>query len=127
MVRFVSELCRKNYLMSKTATTNIFIDKYHPRQDSKCALSIKVTFKRKHRYYVTKYKLTTDEFAKLFTEKPRTPYKEILQDLVSLESKAKNIIDSLKDQFSFSLFEKKFCRKTGDHENVFAVMEERVK
>lgn len=111
--------------MANHPTTNIFIDKYHPKADGKCAISIRVTFNRKKRYYPTKYKLTVAEFDKLFTERPREPYKTILQVLSHEEVRARDIIDSFKTPFTFSAFEKKFSRKPADAYNLFALIEDR--
>lgn len=111
--------------MSKHPTTSIFLDKYHPKADKTCAISIRVTFNSKKRYYKTKYKLTPEDFEKLFSSKPRATYKTTITVLKSLENKAIEIIDELKDGFTWTLFEKRFVRKTGDSENVFALLEER--
>ena len=107
--------------MGKTVTTTIFIDKYHPKADGTCAVSIRVTYNGTKRHYPTKYKLTETEFSQLFTPKPKEPYKSILQALVLEEEKAKDIIDNLGKHFSFTLFEKKFARKVGDDENICAL------
>lgn len=111
--------------MSKSPTTSIFIDTYHPKTDGKCAISIRVTYEGKKRYYPTKYKFTPEEFQKLFTEKPREPYKTAILVLRSEEERASKIIDDLRNRFSFSLFDKKFARKKGDEEDLFALLEER--
>jgi len=113
--------------MSKQATTSIYIDKYHPKADGKCAVTIRVTFDRKKKYYPTKHKLSQEEYNKLYTPKHREPYKSVLQELVGLEDKAQGIIDELGDRFSFTLFEKRFSRKLSDNENVFSLLEDRAK
>jgi hypothetical protein len=48
--------------MANLATTSIFIDRYHPQKDGKCAISIRVTYQRKKRYYPTPYNLTSEQF-----------------------------------------------------------------
>ncbi|HMI80035.1 MAG TPA: site-specific integrase, partial [Ferruginibacter sp.] len=113
--------------MFKSPSTSIYIDRYHPKSDGKCAVSLRVTYNRNKRYYPTKYKLTPDEFSKMFTPKPRDPFKTYLAVLAAEERKATDIIEDLKDGFTWALFEKRFVRKTGDSENLFALMEERAK
>ncbi len=113
--------------MSKHPTTSIFLDKYHPKADNTCAVSIRVTYNSKKRYYRTKYKLSPDNFEKLFAPKPRDSFKTTIAVLRASENKAIQIIDELKDRFTWSLFEKRFVTKTGDSENLIALLEERAK
>ena len=61
-------MCRNEHIhlpMAQNATTTVFIDKYHPQRDGKCAISIRVTHQRKKKYYPTIYSLTTSDFEKV--------------------------------------------------------------
>ena len=119
LIKFVSELCRKEnrcstkYAMKKQkAATSIFIDKYHPKLDGLCAISIRVTYERKKKYYPTIYSLTLEEFEKVQGIKPRNDYKEINQALNQLEQKATDVINSL-HVFTWKSFEKYFLSNRG--------------
>ncbi len=94
-------------MANSSATTAIFTDHYHPRSDGKCAISIRVTFDRKKKYYPTPYALTPADYLKVMGEKPRTPYKEIRLKLNSLEEKAASIIANL-PLFTWAGFEKAY-------------------
>jgi len=59
----------------KISTYKYFLDQYHPKADSKCAISIRITFNRQKIYYSTKYKLTIEVIKSLFVEKPTKPKK----------------------------------------------------
>lgn len=113
--------------MAKFATTNIFFDSYHPKSDNRCAVTIRVTFDRKKRYYPTKYKLTPEEFDNVISDKPSKTNKIIKIVLSDQESKAVQIINELKDRFTWTIFEQRFITKTGDNENAFALLLERSK
>lgn len=103
--------------MAASATTAIFIDRYHPKADKKCAISIRVTFNRSKKYYPTKFNLTVQEYERMMGERPRKELKDILLQLQSLEKKANDIIDDL-NYFSFLAFEKAFLQNRGLSETV---------
>ncbi len=89
------------------ATTAIFIDKYHPKANSLCAISVRVTFERKKRYYPLPISLTIPNFEKAQSLKPREPHKAISLRLQAFEKKAADIIDEL-PYFTWAAFEKQF-------------------
>lgn len=103
-------------------TTSLFIDKYHPKQtegdkkskikleksaDGKCAISVRVTFDRKRRYYPTGISLTVSAFEKTQGEKPRNDYKKLALKLQAFEKKASDIIETL-PAFTFKAFERHY-------------------
>jgi integrase len=94
-------------MANPSATTAIFIDRYHPRADGTCSVSIRVTYDRKKRYYPTPYALTLADYQKVMGEKPRSPFKEIRMKLNHLEEKAAIIIAGL-PLFSWVAFEKAY-------------------
>lgn len=103
--------------MAASATTAIFIDRYHPKADKKCAISIRVTHNRSKKYYPTKFNLTVQEYERMMGERPRKDLKDTLLKLRSLEKKAADIIDDL-NYFSFPAFEKAFLQNRGLSETV---------
>ncbi len=94
------------------ATTSIFIDSHHPKTDGLCAISIRVTYERKKKYYPTAFSCTPADFQKIIGERPRKEFKEAAQKLNALEHKASNIIAEL-PVFSWSAFEKRFSNNRG--------------
>ena len=74
------------------ASTSIFIDKYHPKQLNKCAISLRVTFERKKKYYATPYSLTENEFQKvMFGSRLSDNEKELKMKIQDFENKAISI------------------------------------
>lgn len=112
--------------MQSVATTAVFIDKYHPKADKKCAVSIRITFNRVKKYYQTKFNLSIDEFNRMMGERPRKELKDILLQLQSLEKKAADIIDKL-PVFTFDAFEKAFMQNRGLSDTVNYAFNEYIK
>ncbi len=82
-------------MKDRKATTSIFIDKWHPKKDSKCAVTIRVTYDRQKRYYPTEHTLTPAEFAKVQGGKPRGEFKDLALSLQAYEKRAADILDKL--------------------------------
>lgn len=55
-----------------TATVSAFIDRYHPKQDLTCKVSIRVTYLRKKKYYPTGISVQPSDFDRAMTAKRRT-------------------------------------------------------
>jgi integrase len=106
-------------MANQKATTSIFIDKYHPKSGNVCAISIRVTFDRKKKYYATPYNLTISDFEKVQGEKPRNDFKEIALKLQAIENKAADIIDKL-PFFTWVGFEKHFFTNRATKNNLSA-------
>jgi len=94
------------------ATTSIFIDKYHPKAGGLCAISIRVTYDRKKKYYPTNCSLTASDFEKAMGDKPRKEFKEIALKLQAYENKAFEIIEDL-PHFTWKAFEKHYLTNRG--------------
>ena len=94
-------------MSSQKATTAIFIDKYHPKAKGLCAVSIRVTFDRKKKYYPTGVSLTEADFAKVMGMKPRDPFKASALKLQAFEKKAADIVEKL-PLFTWKAFEKQY-------------------
>lgn len=110
--------------MAQNATTSIFIDKYHPQKDGKCAISIRVTHQRKKKYYPTIYSLTLSDFEKVKTaERPREEIKIIRQQLQALEKRASDIIREL-PYFSWEAFERQYLINRGNRQSLKTAFDE---
>lgn len=91
-------------------STAIIHDKRILRQDGTYAVKLRITYNRMQKYYPVNVSLTTEEWDKVYTAKPRKEFKEHLLYFNEIEQKA---IDIIKDMptFSFPAFEKKFNKK----------------
>ncbi len=68
--------------------------------------------------YATKYDLSEADFKSIWeTQKPRNEHKETRNELQAIELRADDVCKTL-NPFSFSQFEKKYLRNTGDGGNV---------
>jgi len=101
------------------ATTSLFIDRYHPKENGKCAISVRITFERKKKYYKTGKTATAQEFEKAFGDKPRGELKQLAIKLQAFEKKAVDIIDKL-PAFTFQAFEKQFYVNRGTKDTISA-------
>jgi integrase/recombinase XerD len=109
--------------MAILATTGIFLDKYHPQKDGKCAVSIRITYLRKKRYYPTPFRLSADEFEKMRTaERPREEIKRMRLQLGLLEQKAGKIIENM-PYFTWEAFEKQFLTNRGHRNQIKAAFD----
>jgi integrase/recombinase XerD len=88
-------------------TTAIIHDKRVLRNDGTYAVKLRVTFKRIQKYYPISVSLTSNEWEKVFSERPRKEYKDHLLYFNKVEQDANEIIKEM-PVFSFSAFEKKF-------------------
>lgn len=108
------------------ATTAIFIDKYHPKQLNQCAISLRVTFERKKKYYATPYSLTEKEFHKImFGSRLSNKEKELKMRIQDFENKAIAIIEKL-PFFSWNEFEKKYRDNRGAKDTVKLAFQRRI-
>ncbi len=102
----------------KTAETTIYLDQLRPKKNGACSVKIKVTFKRKRRYFSTGIELTPVEFEKVIDSKRRTPeQKEIYLKLNHFYNKANSVISVL-PVFSFAGFEESFLEQRNTQNSV---------
>lgn len=99
--------------MAELASTSIFIDKYHPQKDGKCAISLRITHQRKKRYYPTAFKLTPEDFDRVMAERPRNDFKDTRLKLNHLESKANDVIKGM-PFFTWESFDRRFLQNRGN-------------
>jgi len=129
-VGIVSEKCIFELILyynmgSSKATTSIFIDKYHPKADGLCAVSIRVTFERKKKYYPTPLSLTVEDFEKAMGDKPRNGFKVFALQMQAYEKRAADIIKELPD-FTWLAFEKRYLSNRGAKDTIKSAFEEYV-
>ena len=105
-------------------STAIILDLRRPLKEGTFPVRLRITFKRKQKYYLTDYSLTPIDFAKTQTDKARGKYKDLQTSFQAIEQKALLTIDKLPD-FSFEAFEKKFLNKSARDE-VFATYQEQI-
>jgi integrase len=110
--------------MAKNATTAIFIDKYHPQKDGTCAVSMRVTYQRKKKYYPTIFSLSLTDFEKVkAAERPKEDIKRLRQQLQALEKKASDIIREL-PYFTWESFERQFLLNRGNRNSLKTAFDE---
>lgn len=91
-----------------TATVSPFIDVYHPKTDDIRAVSIRVTYQRRKKYYATKLRLKPSDFKKVMTAKRRSEAEnKTYNEILSYQNKAVKIIEDL-PIFTFSKFEEMY-------------------
>jgi integrase/recombinase XerD len=109
------------------ASTSIFIDKYHPKLLDECAISLRVTFERKKKYYATPYSLNEKEFQKvMFGSRLSDKEKELKMKIQDFENKAISIIEKL-PFFSWNEFEKKYRDNRGAKDIIKLAFQKRIK
>jgi integrase/recombinase XerD len=91
-------------------STAIIQDKRILHKDGSYAVKLRITYFRDQKYYPINVSLTTDEWYKVHSEKPRKEHKAHLLYFNEIEQKALAIIKDM-TVFSFSAFEKKFNQK----------------
>lgn len=107
------------------ATTSLFIDKYHPKADGRCAISVRVTFERQKKYYKIDKAATVADFEKSQGDKPRAEFKALALMLNEYEKKAIDIIDKL-PAFTFTAFEKQYFTNRGAKDTIKVAFDERI-
>lgn len=85
--------------------THIILDTRRQLKSGNYPIKLRVTFKRKQRYFATDIKLTEVEFQVVMSKAPKGASKEILLSLQALEQKANTIINKL-SVFDFDTFER---------------------
>jgi integrase len=91
-------------------TIKFILDTRHQKADGAFAVKMRVTWKRKQKYYATGVDLTKEDFDRVMTDRPRDRYKTIRQDLESLERRAWKVIDAM-PIFTFEKFEADLMNK----------------
>lgn len=109
------------------ATTSLFIDSYHPKANNKCAISLRVTYERKKRYYPIPHHLTKEDFKNImYGARLTKKAKEIKTKIQDYENKASIIIENL-PYFTWHEFEKKYFANRAAKDSIKIAFEERIK
>jgi integrase len=111
-------------MISKQPTVAIYHDIRKTRSDGANPITIRVTYDRRQKYYTTPYSLSKEDYAKLWTPKPRKPYKEMSVELKALEKKADDIIKAMGEGFSFKAFEAKFMKARSKWNDAFTAIQD---
>lgn len=86
-------------------TITVFIDRYHPKRDGACSVSICVSHQRKRRFYPTGKSMNPEEFETLMNAKRRSAEQtKFYNKILAFESRAVEVADKL-DVFTFAMFE----------------------
>jgi integrase/recombinase XerD len=102
----------------KTAEVKIYLDELRPKKNGKCSVKIRVTFKRKRKYFPTEIELTNSEFVQIMDGKRKTEeQKKINVKINDFYNKATEVIKNLK-VFTFTSFEEVFSTERNIQDRV---------
>lgn len=96
--------------MKSIPTARIVLDTRREKKNGLYPVKLRVTFERKHVYYMTGKDLSETDFAKTFGARPRDEFKAIRAYLAEFEKRAQQAIDSSMPFFSFQKFEADFLK-----------------
>lgn len=119
------KLCANEYICSNITKqmeylTSIILDTRRPKSKGLYPVKLRIysTQLQIKKLYATKYDLSKKDFASIWgTEKPRNEHKGLRNELQAIELRADNVCKKL-SPFSFTEFEKKYLRNTGDGASV---------
>ena len=105
-----------------TATVSAFIDRWHPKKDSSgrevAAVSIRVTFDRRKRYYPTGIDLNAKDFDRIMSSRRRSEAdKAVYNKIQAFEAKARSVTGKLQ-AFTFDRFEKLYIQNRSASDSV---------
>jgi len=98
-------------------TTAIVLDTRVLRKDKTHAVKLRITYNREQKYYPLNVHLTTEDWGRTQTEKPRNEFKEHRLYFNKIEERSVEIIKSLQP-FSFEGFERKFDQRADRSKDV---------
>jgi integrase len=93
----------------KETTVAIILDTRRAKNGGKFPVKLRIIHNREVKYYATKRNLTKEEYSKIYEEKPSKHLKEIRDEIFTLQSRAKEIINKL-PVFSFKTFENRLYK-----------------
>lgn len=105
--------------MDTTPVISIYLDTRRKNTKGLFPVKLRVYYNKNTRFYTTGTSLSEIDFKKSYLLlKPRNEFKDLKSRLVSIESKANEIIKDMKI-FSFEKFERNMFRNTSDADDVF--------
>ena len=107
-----------NEVKRSLPTTGIYLDKSHPNKHGLYPIKIRVTYRRRSRYFKSGIYLSKKEYESSYNSlRPRGQFKVLRERLLDIEKKSNDIITSL-EQFTFSQWEKQFYRANYDNDSL---------
>ncbi|MBS1681922.1 MAG: site-specific integrase [Bacteroidetes bacterium] len=100
-------------------TTSIILDTRTMKKDGTFAVKLRLTYNREQKYYPINIHLTSEDWKKTLSSKPRQEFKEHRLYFNKIEERAVDIIKNLQP-FSFEGFEKKFDQRPDRSKDVFS-------
>lgn len=89
-------------------TTTVLLDRRIKKKDNTYSVKLRVTFRRKQKYYPLHVSLAPEEYDKVCGPKPRNQFKTMKLEFEKAEQRARSIVNDLKSlgSFTFPAFEK---------------------
>lgn len=122
----VPTLSKSIEMSQSNPTTATILETWRTNKKGKHAVKLRVTYQRKKKRYSTGIYLTSEEYDKVFSKRPRGEYKQINLKLKTIEQKAQDIINEL-PLFTFPAFEKLFLGEAGNSNSIFHAYEETIR
>lgn len=88
-------------------TVIVWLDDRRALKDGSFPVKLRITYKRKPKNFSTGLTSTKQDWEKVYSQKPREPYKTRLLKYLAIEQRARDVIEKL-PVFTFELFERKF-------------------
>ncbi len=113
------------------ATAYVILETRWPNSKGIYKLKLKVTHKRVPKFYSivipeVPASMTEEEFNKIKSERPRSPYSDYRDRINQVETKAKNVIISM-GEFTFDKFERNFFEPDDEEKNFLNAIESYIK
>jgi len=112
--------------MKTKATTTFVIDTRKALKNGKYPVKLRVTFRRKQRYYPANLSLLAEEFDKVVGKNPKGQHKTYRLKFDALEQKANKVIDEM-GTFDFASFSKRLYTNVHTQADVFTYFSDIIK
>ena len=100
-------------------TIDTYLDIRRRKDNGTYPVKLKVYYNDKTKFYRTGIDLTREEFERSYlAQKPREEFKKVKQSIQKIETRANEVLETIKD-FSFEKFERKMFRPIGSENDVF--------
>lgn len=106
-------------------TAKIVLDNRRKSPDDIYSVKLRVTYNRQQKYYLTGFKMTSQQFEETMKPTPKKKYETDYVQLDSILTEAKSIIRDLKP-FTFLAFEKKLLHTPTKPQGLFELFEQAV-